>query len=392
MAGKVIAVVPAAGSGRRMGSSRAKQLLLLGGRPILTRTLQVLLDIAEVEGVVVSAPADSLDLVANTCLEPYGLSQAVVLVAGGKERQDSVHNGVTKALALGAGRVLVHDGVRPLAPPELFRRVLDAAGESGCAIGAIPCVDTIKQAGPEGWVEKTLDRSRLWQVQTPQAFDAALLAGALDKAKQAGFVATDEGGLMEWAGHRVRLVEGSRRNLKITTPDDLELARGWLGETDMPWRMGQGLDVHRLVNGRPLVLGGVEVPSSMGLLGHSDADVLTHAVMDALLAAVGMGDIGGMFPDSDPAFKGADSMELLSRVVQRLGEAGWRPQQVSVTLAAQRPKIAPHVEAMRDNLAARLGIEPGMVNVAATTSEELGFVGRSEGMAALATAVIVAVE
>jgi 2-C-methyl-D-erythritol 2,4-cyclodiphosphate synthase len=185
---------------------------------------------------------------------------------------------------------------------------------------------------------------------------------------------------------------GSRENLKITTPEDLALAQAILGQGRLATRTGQGVDAHKLVPGRPLILGGVRLEHELGLLGHSDADVLTHAVMDALLSAAGLGDIGRMFPDSDPAFKDADSLGLLELVTQALGGQGWRPAQVTVTLLAQRPKIAPHAPAMAANLARAMGIEAGLVNVAATTSEGLGFAGRGEGMAALATAVIAAID
>jgi 2-C-methyl-D-erythritol 2,4-cyclodiphosphate synthase len=244
----------------------------------------------------------------------------------------------------------------------------------------------VKKAGLAQKVQATLDRGDLWLAQTPQAFDLELLIKAQERAKAQGLVATDEAGLMEAMGHEVRLVNGSRGNIKITTPEDLDLARAMLGGARA--RSGQGLDVHRLVPGRPLILGGVRLDYELGLLGHSDADVLTHAVMDALLAAAGLGDIGGLFPDSDPAFKNADSLELLGRVRERLAREGWAPAQVSVTLMAQRPKIAPHAPAMRRNLARALGLPEGAVNVAATTSEGLGFAGRGEGMAALALANI----
>lgn len=381
----VWAVVPAAGQGRRMGSAKAKQFLALGGVPVLTRTLLALEAVPEVAGVVVAAPAEAVDDTRRQCVEPFGLAKVAAVVAGGARRQDSVAAGLVAARSRGAAWVLVHDGVRPLASPGLFGRVLAAARATGAAIAACRAVDTIKRGDEQGRVAATLDRSSLWLVQTPQAFRADLLDEALDAAGREGRQATDEAGLMEWRGHPVALVEGERNNLKITTPEDLALAESVIGSR-APVRLGQGYDVHRLAPGRPLVLAGVTVPHHLGLLGHSDADVVAHAVMDALLAAAGLGDIGRHFPDTDPEYAGADSLQLMTRVVRLLAERGWRPAQVSVTLMAQRPKVAAHAPAMRANLARVLGLDPDLVNLAATTTEGLGFVGREEGMAATALA------
>jgi 2-C-methyl-D-erythritol 4-phosphate cytidylyltransferase / 2-C-methyl-D-erythritol 2,4-cyclodiphosphate synthase len=388
MQGKVVAVVPAAGLGRRMGSRQPKQFLPLSGRPLLVRTLELLEAAEAVDQVVLVCPPGGEEQAWEQYVRPYGLGKVARVVPGGKERQDSVAAGVSVAAQLGAAWVLVHDAARPLSDPELFGRVLAGAQESGAAIAALPVSDTVKRCGGDGVVQATLDREHLWLVQTPQAFRLDLLQEALALAAQDGFYATDEAGLIERMGGQVKLVKGSRDNLKITTPGDLVLAEAILGQTTPAARTGQGLDIHRLVKGRPLILGGVDIPFELGLDGHSDADVLTHAVMDALLAAAGLGDIGGLFPDSDPAYRGADSLDLMRQVVIRLAQAGWRPAQVSVTLAAEAPKIAPHAQAMRANLAQAMGLEPEAVNVAATTSEGLGFIGRGQGMAALATAVI----
>ncbi|KMY69084.1 hypothetical protein AAU61_06065 [Desulfocarbo indianensis] len=385
---RTMAVVPAAGSGSRMGSGQAKQFMPLCGAPLLTRTLWALERAPVVEGVVVAAPPGGEAELRARCLEPYGLAKVADVVAGGAQRQDSVAAGVARAAELGAAWVLVHDAARPLVRPELFAQVLQAARRTGAAVAALPCQDTVKEAGEREMVRSTLDRGRLWLVQTPQGFRVDLLLAALAKAKEEGFYATDEAGLMERAGHGVKLVMGDKRNIKITTPEDLSLARAWLGGDGPDMRVGQGMDVHRFAPDRALILGGVRIDYEMGLLGHSDADVATHAVMDALLAAAGLGDIGGMFPDDDPAYAGADSLALLERVVERLAAQGWRPRQVSLTCVAQKPKLAPYRQAMRRNLAARLGLADGLVNVAATTSEGLGFTGRGEGIAALATAVI----
>lgn len=381
-----MAVVPAAGIGRRMGAAKAKQLLQLNGAPILSRTLMAL-DAAEaVSEVVLVVPLDQKDYIIKTFVEGYQIRKVAAVVPGGAERQDSVANGVAQARRMGAEWLLVHDGVRPFASPGLFRRTLDAAGETGAAVCAAPASDTVKHAGEDGMVCATLDRSRLWLAQTPQAFRADLLADALDRARREGWQATDEAGLVERAGGKVKIVPGEKTNLKITTPEDLVLSVG-LAPFPAPM-LGQGFDVHRLAPGRPLILGGVAVPFDRGLLGHSDADVLTHALMDALLAAAGLGDIGRMFPDTDPAYQGANSLDLLRRVVAALGEKGLAPAGASLVLMAQRPKIAPFAPAMTQNLARALGLSPAQVNLAATTTEGLGFTGREEGMAASAVATL----
>lgn len=385
MQGMVVAVVPAAGAGTRLGGARPKQFLPLAGRPLLTRTLMVLEQVPQIQAVVVVCPPGGEEETRRVCLEPYGLGKVAAVVPGGAQRQDSVAAGVAAAAELGAQWLVVHDAARPLARPELFARVLAAAAQTGAAIAAVPAADTIKQAGENDLAQATLDRSRLWLVQTPQVFRRDLLERALARAARDGFYATDEAGLVERLGEKVKLVMASRDNFKVTTSEDLALAQGRFSRTT---RVGQGFDAHRLVKGRRLVLAGVELAHETGLLGHSDADVASHAVMDALLAAAGLGDIGQMFPDSDPAYAGADSIELLRQVVARLAAEGWQPVQVSLTILAQRPKIAPHYPAMRAKLAQALGLEPGAVNLAASTTEGLGFVGREEGMAAWATAVI----
>ncbi|BEQ14252.1 2-C-methyl-D-erythritol 4-phosphate cytidylyltransferase [Desulfoferula mesophila] len=385
MQGMVVAVVPAAGAGTRLGGERPKQFLPLAGRPLLTRTLMVLEATPQVQAVVVVCPPGAEDETWRACVEPYGLAKVAAVVPGGAQRQDSVAAGVARAARLGAEWLVVHDAARPLARPELFARVLAAAAQTGAAIAAVPAADTIKQAGEGDLAQSTLDRSQLWLVQTPQVFRRDLLERALAQATADGFYATDEAGLVERMGEKVKLVMGSRDNLKITTPEDLALAQGIMGPA---MRVGQGFDAHRLAPGRRLVLAGVDIPHETGLLGHSDADVAVHALMDALLAAAGLGDIGQMFPDSDPAYKDADSMELLARVLERLAAQGWRPAQVSLTILAQRPKIAPHYPAMRAKLAQAMDLETGEVNLAASTTEGLGFVGREEGLAAWATVVI----
>jgi 2-C-methyl-D-erythritol 2,4-cyclodiphosphate synthase len=283
------------------------------------------------------------------------------------------------------GWVVVHDVARPFAPAELIRRVLQAARETGAALAAVPVVDTLKE-GVET-VRCTVPREGMWQAQTPQAFRRDLLEEAHRRARDEGYLGTDDSVLVERMGHPVRLVPSSRHNLKITVREDLELAESLIrGRWGM--RVGMGLDIHPLSAGRSLVLAGVEVPSPVGLVGHSDGDVICHAVMDALLGAAGERDIGFWFPPSDPRFRGARSLDLLRQVVARLGERGFVPLSADVTVVAEEPVLAPFIPAMKASLAAALGVDEGTVAVKATTAEGLGALGRGEGMAAWAVCTV----
>lgn len=399
-------MVPAGGAGVRMGAGVPKQFLPLGGRPILVRTLEALLSSPVLAGGVVVVPAPEVERT-RALLAGCGVSKVLRVVAGGAERQDSVRLGLE---ALGEAApddlVFVHDGVRPFPPVWRFPELAAAARPDG-ALLALACRDTLKRE-QDGAVCQTVDRMGLWHAQTPQVFPAGLLREALSRAGGAGRAATDESSLVEALGRRPRLVPGDPRNLKITCPEDLELAQALLpgrerarpggisAVGDVPkgcgraqaLHVGHGYDVHRLVAGRRLVLGGVDLPHDKGLLGHSDADVLAHAVADACLGAAGLGDLGRHFPDTDPAWAGASSLALLGHVADRVRERGLRVRRVDATLVAERPKIARHVPRMEANLSAALGLDAGGVTVKATTTEGLGFEGREEGISAHAVALL----
>ena len=306
------------------------------------------------------------------------------VVAGGAERRDSVWQGLQEVSA-GTDIVLIHDAARPF----ITRRVIDACIEAvqryGAAVVARPLADTVKRATPEGEVAATVERAGLWGAQTPQGFRYSLLFNAYRRAVAEEWPVTDDAAVVERAGHRVRLIEGEAVNFKVTRPEDLLLAERLLGG---PPRIGIGYDVHRLAPARALVLGGVTVPHDTGLLGHSDADVLTHAIMDALLGAAALGDIGQHFPDTDEQYRGASSIRLLSVVIERVRAAGYRPVNVDAVIVAQAPKLAPYLSAMREQLAVALSLPPDAVSVKATTTEGLGFTGTREGIAAYATACI----
>ena len=380
------AVLLAAGNSTRMGGGRSKVLEELEGRPALCRSLEVL-DRCPLIGEIclVCREQDRGDMLPLTS----GLNTPVRVVPGGAQRQDSVEQGV-EALTGPWEYVAIHDGARPLVTEEVLAAVCRDAMAHGAATAAVPSKDTCKLADGAGFVAATPARDRLWAVQTPQAFSLALYREALGKARAAGQSYTDDCQLIEAAGGKVKLTMGDYRNIKLTTPEDLLAARAYLGGEGgkKTVRIGYGYDVHRLVEGRKLILAGVDVPFEKGLLGHSDADVIAHAVADALLGAAALGDIGHLFPDTDPHYAGADSLKLLAEVCRLLREKGFSIGNIDATLLAQRPKIAPHISRMRENLAEACGVAVGQVSVKATTEERLGFTGREEGMAASAVCLL----
>jgi len=391
----VWAVVPAAGAGRRMGAATPKQFLHLDGRPLLVHALVALSSWPRLDGMVVVVSVQDVARVQGL-LEGAGVPRVLRVVPGGAERQDSVMCGLEALVEAAAEDVVfVHDGARPFPPVARFAE-LEAAARPDGALLALPCRDTLK-AEEAGAATGTVDRRGLWQAQTPQAFPLSLLREALALARADGRSGTDEAGLVEALGKSPRFVLGDPSNLKVTDPADLEVARAIARErARLPGRspgatalrVGHGFDVHRLVEGRKLVLGGVEIPHARGLLGHSDADVLAHAVADACLGAAGMGDIGRHFPDTDATWAGASSLGLLERVARLLRERGFSVLHVDATLVAERPRVAPHVAAMEGNLSGALGLGSGGVSVKATTTEGLGFEGREEGISAHAVALL----
>jgi 2-C-methyl-D-erythritol 4-phosphate cytidylyltransferase/2-C-methyl-D-erythritol 2,4-cyclodiphosphate synthase len=386
---RVAAIIAAGGRGERLGAGRPKQLLDIGGTSILDMAVGAFLRHPRIDHVVVVVPADLLAPLQGAW---RGGATPVTVVAGGARRQDSVAAGFS-AVPDEADIVVVHDAARPFVSADLITRTLDAADQSGAALAALPCHDTVKFAvepGADGtFVERTIPRERIYLAQTPQAFRVDVLRAAL-AAGRAGETATDEAALAEAAGYPVRLVPGEPANLKITTVSDLEVAKAMCErEDDRPAvRVGTGYDLHRLVEGRPLILGGVVVPHTHGLAGHSDADVLAHAITDAILGAVARGDIGAHFPDTDPRWKGADSLALLGHAVRVAHEAGYRVDNVDAVVIAERPKLLPYVPAVRERLATTLGVAVDRVSIKGKTNEGVGELGRGEAMAVHAVAVL----
>lgn len=389
MSRRVSAILAAGGIGARLGAGQPKQFLDLDGRSMLERSLAALATHPEVRQVVVALPADHLDPLPSCVTRPWPCPVSVV--AGGARRQDSVANGLA-AVSADADVVLVHDAARPFATRAVISRVIEAAARSGAAIPAIGAVDTVKLGHREAgrrWVGRTVPREEVFLAQTPQGFTRAVLADAV-RASVEATAATDEATLVERLGGAVEIVDGEPGNVKITTPEDLAAARGRAAAPPAAMRVGTGYDLHRLVPDRPLILGGVRIPFERGLSGHSDADIVCHAVTDAVLGAAALGDIGQLFPDTAAAWKDADSLDLLRRAIARVREAGFQVGNVDVTVIAERPKLLPHVPAMRANLAAALGVDLGAVSVKGKTNETVDSMGRGESMACHAVALLMA--
>lgn len=447
----ITVIIAAAGSGRRMGGIN-KQYIELCGIPVLARSAMAFQNNRYVDHIVIVVKAGEEERCRREIIEKYGITKASgasAVTAGGKERQDSVMAALT-AVPEGTTHVLVHDGARPLVSEQIINDITALCIEKGAAVPAVPVKDTIKSVSRaingemHEAVECTPDRSTLRAVQTPQGFEYSLLMDAC-RSLSPDTLVTDDASIVEAYGYTVYIAEGDENNFKITTPSDTERAErviadieyctgGSAAESDalMPEscgsaaeadsvtaeqsisstggsrikysersaaeteagmacipRTGIGYDVHAFAEDRKLILGGVEIAHEKGLLGHSDADVLIHAVMDALLGAAALGDIGKHFPDTDEKYRGISSLKLLGHVGGLLAEEGWQIVNIDVVVIAQRPKIAPHITAMKKNMAEVLKISESQINIKGTTTERLGFTGREEGIASQAAAVII---
>lgn len=379
------AIVLAGGSGSRMGAACNKVLLPLQGERVITRSVRAFQGL--VKGVVLVSRDEDMKDIREAVQDIVELD--IRIVKGGATRQESVWNGL-QALPEECSHVLIHDGARCLVDAGTIIRCMQCAETNGSGVAAIPAIDTIKRVNADETVAETPDRSALRAVQTPQAFRLDIIRKAHQEAQFDGFTGTDDASLVERAGMPVYLSPGDRKNIKITTPEDMKMAEVYLGGGNFPaLRVGMGYDVHRLTEGRELILCGVNVPHTLGLLGHSDADVAVHALMDAMLGAVALGDIGRHFPDTDERYRGISSMKLLEHVVELLMENRAHVTNCDVTIVAQKPKLLPYIQQMRQNLADALGLSVERVNVKATTTERLAFEGREEGISAQAVCMVV---
>jgi len=381
-------IIPAAGTGSRMNSDRPKQFLDLAGQPVLVHTLRAFLDSPLVHVLALPVSRAATATVHRLIDDHFCQAEAerIIITRGGATRQESVRAGL-QALPPEVDLVLVHDAARPLVSPDLIDDCIAEIRNTGAAIAALPVHDTVKQVDSRGVIRKTVNRDDLVRAQTPQGARRDLLEQAFARAEKDGFSGTDEAALLERIGVAVTIVTGAETNLKITRPGDLQIARLLMEQKKMQ-RIGHGFDAHRLVEGRPLILGGETIDHSLGLLGHSDADVVCHALIDAILGALALGDIGRHFPDSDERYKGADSLRLLEQTRVMAAKKGWRLTNGDLTVICQRPRLAPYLEAMRDNLARACRVESSALNIKATTTEKMGYPGRGEGIAAHAVVLM----
>lgn len=398
-------IVLAAGAGRRMQGQGNKMFIPLGEKSVLQWTLSV---VKQVEGlsqlVLVYAAGEEEQVRQDVAKEldlsgPYqeevtlGKGESAHLISisyveGGAERQDSVARGL-EALADEVDVLLVHDGARPLATVDIFERTAQAAQMYGAAVAAVKTTDTVKRVGSDGYVLETLKRQELYNMQTPQGFKKSLFQRAVEAAKREHFVGTDDVSLVERLGAPVRIVEGSYTNIKLTTPNDIAVAKRYLGIEEGYMRVGMGYDIHQLQEGRPCILCGVQLESPLGPAGHSDADVPVHALMDAMLGAAGLRDIGYYFPPEDDAFKGISSMLLLEKVKSLLKEQGLKAYNIDIMVISETPKLKPYIDEMKENLRGALDIPLTRISIKATTNESLGAIGRREGIAAQAIVTLV---
>jgi len=382
----VAAVIVAAGRGQRAGGEIPKQYRMVAGSPAIRTTLGAFSrhPVIDVVQPVIHPADEELFLGASS-----GLGKLLPPVAGGATRQISVRAGLDALAKHAPDFVLVHDAARPFLSADLIRRAIEAGAQYGAAVPGIAPADTVKTIDADGTVKETLDRSLLRTVQTPQAFAFALIVDAHRRAAAAGrddF--TDDAALAEWGGHSVRIFEGEAANVKLTTNDDFARAELMHGAALADVRTGTGYDVHAFVDGDHVMLGGVRIPHTRAVTGHSDADVVLHALVDAILGALADGDIGQHFPPSDPQWRGASSDRFLAFACERVRARGGVIGNLDVTVVCEAPRVSPHRDAMRERIAAIAAIAPDRVAVKATTSEKMGFTGRGEGLVAMATATL----
>jgi 2-C-methyl-D-erythritol 4-phosphate cytidylyltransferase/2-C-methyl-D-erythritol 2,4-cyclodiphosphate synthase len=385
MDSSVAAVVVAAGRGLRAGGDMPKQYRDLAGEPVIRTSLRLFAHHPEVSLV---QPVIHPDDGARFGAAAAGL-ELLAPVYGGATRQASVRAGLEALAPLRPDLVLIHDAARPYASPALVSRAIAAVASTGAAVPVMPVADTVKSVDAAGVIEATLDRTKLRTVQTPQVFAFGPVLDAHRRAAARGLADfTDDAALAEWAGLKVAVFAGEAGNLKLTTPEDVARAERDHAAALADTRTGSGFDVHAFAPGDHVMLGGVKIPHERGVTGHSDADVALHALTDALLGALAEGDIGAHFPPSDPQWRGASSDRFLAFAVERVRARGGRIAHLDLTIVCEAPRVGPHRDAMRARIAAIAGIEIDRVAVKATTSERLGFTGRGEGIAAMATATV----
>ena len=379
------AIILSAGRGTRMGIAEKKQMLEICGSTVLQHTVSAFEKSELINSIVVVACPEDIDKIRS---DMSIFEKVVAVVIGGKTRAESAKKGYL-ARPDAADFVAIHDGVRCIIGTDKINEVIRTAHLHGAATAGSTIFDTVKRIDAEGNILETVDRSSLFAAHTPQVFRSDIYQQALDACKDITAI-TDDNTLLEKIGVKIRAVDTGSDNLKITTKNDLNVAKYIIskGERMPNVRIGHGYDVHRFVSGRDLILGGVKINYERGLLGHSDADVLIHAIIDSVLGAAGLGDIGKHFPDNDPVYEGASSIALLKKVSDLLQKNGYKVSNIDATVVLERPKISVYIEQMTENICSSLGIECNRVNIKATTEEGLGFTGIGDGAAAHAVAII----
>ncbi|WDV45445.1 2-C-methyl-D-erythritol 4-phosphate cytidylyltransferase [Clostridiaceae bacterium M8S5] len=378
-------IIVAAGSGKRMKSNTSKQFMMVEKKPMLAYTIEKFQKCKYIDEIILVLKQEDIEVTKENIIKKYNLQKVKKIVIGGKERYNSVHEGL-KNVNKNCDIVLIHDGARPNVSQEIILRgIMGVIKYKACVIG-VPVIDTIKTVDENDKILQTPPRKQLWKAQTPQCFDYNLIMNAYNKALKEDIEFTDDSLLLEKLGYKVKMVIGDYNNIKVTVPRDLNILKVLNNEDDYEkkeecqMRVGMGYDVHKLVEGRKLILGGVEIEHTKGLLGHSDADVLVHALMDSILGALALGDIGKHFPDTEGEYKDISSMKLLSRVYDLMTGSAYEVVNIDCTISAQKPKLAGYIDAMRENIAKVLNINIDKINIKATTTEKLGFEGREEGI------------
>ena len=384
---KICGIILAAGNSRRMGQSRNKVFIKFEGISALVRSVDTHKQSGLFDNLIIVCREEDMPVIKSK-LSRHVQGMPYRVVKGGDERQHSVDNALT-FVEEDTDIISVHDAARCFVTPQIIKDCVASAIRRGSGVAAVSAIDTIKRVSGRR-VSETLNRDELVLVQTPQVFRRSLLLRAHEKAREDGVLGTDDSYLVERLGEDVYIVNGSVNNIKITTPYDLKIGEKIAGDSKMisNLRIGSGVDFHALVPGRKLILGGVEIQSDLGLMGHSDADVMVHAVMDALLGAARLGDIGELFPPDDPRYAGISSILLLKMVGELLNNCGYTIINIDTTLILQRPKILPYKKDMIRNIASALDIDEQYVSIKATTTEELGFAGRGEGASAHSVCII----
>lgn len=382
---KTFVIMLAGGKGERMGSPVNKVLMPVCGQSAVIRSLSAFVPYAD-QVIIVARPDDQQAILSE--VEKSGLSFSFRFAEGGRTRQASVLNGLRLLSADPQDIILIHDAARCLVSAGLIERVISSVRENGTAIPGVPASSTYKTVGSDSFVLSTPDRTSLFEIQTPQGFTADRIIPASLRAAEDGIECTDDAGILEYYRIPVKVIRGESENIKLTEPRDLSRARSILEGDRNCMRIGMGYDVHCLVPGRKLILCGEEIPFDLGLLGHSDADVALHALMDAMLGACSLGDIGTHFPDTDERFAGISSIVLLKETARILNDHGYRLYNADITVAAQKPKLLPFIPRMKENIALALELPQDRISVKATTTEKLGFEGRMEGISSYAVCTV----